>query len=268
MTQDLIPKPHELANKPLVEAIFELRWALESGELPGIQRDRGFRILFGRYYERVRKEYPEVVDLPSSVIPEELSAYVVRHQFWTAKGVWPVTQIGPGVMTVNETAGYTWEGFRPRVMKAVEYLFASYPLDIADLRPVRAELQYIDALAFDPKQEDFFAYLEESLHTRISIDGNLFHDSVESKKPIGFNLRLAFPLSNPKGIGVFSFSEGTRDDKPAVIWNTIVRSFEEHTPCQPEEIEKWLGAAHEITDKWFFTLARGKLMSIFEGDHA
>lgn len=45
MTDDCIPQPHELANKPLVEALFELRWELEPGDHPGVERDPGFKIL-------------------------------------------------------------------------------------------------------------------------------------------------------------------------------------------------------------------------------
>ena len=51
-----IPERHPLENKPLVEAIFELRWALEAQQ-PGIALDPGFRIFLGRYYDRVRAEY-------------------------------------------------------------------------------------------------------------------------------------------------------------------------------------------------------------------
>jgi len=268
MTQDLIPQPHELANKPLVEAIFELRWALESYEQPGIQRDRGFRILLGRYYERVRQDYPKVRDLPLSDIPEGLTPHAVRHQFWAGEGIWPVTQIGPGIVTVNDTEGYKWSEFQPRVMKAVEAVFDSYPLEVAPLRPIRAELRYINALAFDPAQDDFFVYLERSLHTKISVDPCLFDDRMGPNKPVGLHLRLAFPLSQPRGVGLFSFSDGQRDGQSAIIWTIVVRSLEQDAPQQPKRLKEWLDAAHELADKWFFTLARGSLMLIFEGRNA
>ena len=268
MTKDKIPEPHELANKPLVEAIFELRWALQSDQHSGMERDPGFRILLGRYYERMRKEYPKLRDLPLSEIPEELTAHAVRHQFWAGEGIWPVTQIGPGIVTVNETEGYKWQEFRARIMRAVEAVFDSYPSDIADLKPIRAELRYIDALPFDPEEDDVLEYLEESLHTKISVDPNLFDDSEKSTKPVGFHISLTFPLSQPKGVGSFSFSRGTRSEQPAIIWSTMVRSLGQDTPGRPEDVQEWLNAAHEITDKWFFVLARGPLMSIFEGNDA
>ena len=51
MSDSEIPAPRDLPNKPLVEAIFEFRWALQSNPAGG--HDPGFRILLGRFYDRV-----------------------------------------------------------------------------------------------------------------------------------------------------------------------------------------------------------------------
>jgi hypothetical protein len=48
----------DLKNKPLVEAILELRWALSTTEIPGAAEDPNYRLLLGRFSERVQKEYP------------------------------------------------------------------------------------------------------------------------------------------------------------------------------------------------------------------
>ena len=123
MQDNEIPKPRELPNKPLVEAIFELRWKLRelAPQMPA--HDPGFRIALGRYYDMVRKDYPAMVDLPTSQVPEDMTAYAVRHQFRVKEDKWPLTQLGPGILSVNETDGYTWETFKPRLEAAVKAIY-------------------------------------------------------------------------------------------------------------------------------------------------
>lgn len=46
-----------LKNKPLVEAIFELRWELKEQE-SRMKIDPHYKILVGRIYDKVSNEYP------------------------------------------------------------------------------------------------------------------------------------------------------------------------------------------------------------------
>jgi hypothetical protein len=71
--------------------MLELRWDLAEGAQQGLTVDPGFRFFMGRYYDRVRAQYPHVQDLPVSEVPENFTGHVVRHQFWTRKKEWPVT---------------------------------------------------------------------------------------------------------------------------------------------------------------------------------
>ena len=61
---DQIPGRQPLENKPLAEAIFELRWKLASHQAPRIAADSGFRIFLGKYCDRVKHDYPVMVDYP------------------------------------------------------------------------------------------------------------------------------------------------------------------------------------------------------------
>src|SRR3972149_3965752 len=146
MTTDNSFKDDRLPNKPLAEAIFELRWALDEKRVQGLAVDPVFRLLVGRYYDRVKADYPNVVDLPTAQIPEELTSYAVRHQFRASKDGWPVTQLGPGIVTVNETTGYSWATFKPRLLSAISALFESYPNEIAPCVPSEVMLRYINAI--------------------------------------------------------------------------------------------------------------------------
>jgi hypothetical protein len=106
-----------LKNKPLVEAIFELRWELQEHE-PGMKIDPHYKILIGRIYDRINRvsaEYPFHEPLATATIPDEMVGYVVQHRFRKGENEWPLIQIGPGVITLNDTKGYVWEDFEERI---------------------------------------------------------------------------------------------------------------------------------------------------------
>ena len=116
----------DLKNKPLVEAILEVKWG-------SVQRATGvgihphYKLLLGRLYERAREDYREHEELPSAEIPDEISGHMVKHRFRRTKDGWPLIQVGPGILTVNDTSEYTWTDFRMRSIAAVSKLFESHP---------------------------------------------------------------------------------------------------------------------------------------------
>ena len=261
---DAIPDRHPLENKPLVEAIFELQWDLAIQQA-GIAVDPGFRIFLGKYYDQVKAEYPAVVDLPSSTVPEEITPHQVRLQFRKAPEDWPVTQIGPGIMTVNETSGYLWDTFQPRLLAAIQAVYASYPHEIASFRPVRGSLRYVDAIDYDPQSDvRLLAFLRSRLHTGIDIEPLLFDDPVERETPSNLNFTIAYPLSKPIGVVQLMIAFGKREGRPSVIIETTVQSRKDAVPQQAQDWQQWLIDAHEVSDKWFFALVRGELLEEFE----
>jgi uncharacterized protein (TIGR04255 family) len=261
-----LPEPHPLLNKPLVEVVFELRWQLEEGRQLGLMTDPGFRIFMGRFYDRVKGQYPQIEDVPASQVPDDMTPHTVRHQFWTGKRKWPVVQIGPGIVTVNETEGYLWNSFRPRLVDAIRKLYESYPAEIFELKPAQVTLKYIDAVAFDPthSKTPLLRFLRESLHTGIDVEPLLFQDPEEAASPLGVNLTLNFRSEKPKGAVVLTIANGLKETKSSVIWETTIVSKQEDVPTTPEQFATWLDDAHEISDKWFFTLTRGQLLHRFE----
>ena len=46
-----------LENKPLIEAIFEVRWSLTE-VMPNINVDPAYKILIGRFFDKINKDYP------------------------------------------------------------------------------------------------------------------------------------------------------------------------------------------------------------------
>lgn len=94
-----------LNNKPLVECILEMRWALVE-QAPGLSQDPHFPLLLGRLYDRLNADYPVHEQLPAAEVPSELVGHTVQHRFRRKAEGWPLVQVGPGILTVNDTDGY------------------------------------------------------------------------------------------------------------------------------------------------------------------
>jgi uncharacterized protein (TIGR04255 family) len=252
-----------LKNKPLIEAIFELRWNLQ--ELaPGMKVDPHYKLLIGRLYDKLNNEYPFHEQLPTATMPDEIAEHVVQHRFRKGKDKWPLIQIGPGIITVNDTEGYVWEDFERGIGQAVDTLFEIYPDSENNLKVNRSLLRYIDAIAFNFEKDDIFSFLKEQVKTKIDLHQNLFEDTGVEKMPLGLDLRFSFTTVEPKGGIHLRFVRGRRKESDALIWETMVESVSEDSPKLQEEIAEWVKKAHNLTDDWFFKLIEGELLRRFE----
>ena len=268
---DRIPTPHPLPKKPLVEAIFELRWALQQQEQQPNQAgiDPGFQILLGRFYDKVSADFPESENLEMAIFPEMMTPYLVRNRFRKTKNGWPLVQLGTGILSVNDTESYDWSTFKPMLHKAVEILLETYPRNIAPLIFSQVTLRYVDAIplnALDGNKR-FLEFLKDYLHTNISIDPLLFDNPSLAGAPSALTLRLNYPLQKPHGVGVIAFSSGMKQNVPSIIWENMVISPQQQVPQTLAAFDSWIDEAHAITDRWFFGLSRGKLLETFGGDN-
>jgi len=252
-----------LKNKPLVEAIFDLRWKLQE-PAPGTKIDPHYKILIGRIYDRVKDEYPFHEQLPTATMPDEIAGYVVQHRFRKDRDKWPLIQIGPGIITLNDTEGYIWEDFEKRIRRLLDALYESYPNSESRLKVNGILLRYIDAVDFDYENDNLFKFLEEKLKISIYIDESLFEETGVDNLPLSVDLRFSFPSTKPKGAIHLRFVRGKRENKDALIWETMVQSMGDDAPNNKEEIIGWVGNAHSLTDDWFFKMIEGELLRRFE----
>lgn len=253
-----------LINKPLVEAILEIRWRLQ-GISPGSQTDPHYKLLLGRLFDRMLKDYPEHEQLPTANIPDELIGHVVQHRFRVARDKWPLVQIGPGIFSVNSTTDYNWQDFRYRVLSAIEKVYDAHP-KVGDLKITNLILRYIDAVDFDYRSNNIFEFLRDKLKLNISLPKNLFEDKSIDNKPNGLTWQCSYKCEKPKGLINLRFATGQKNNMPAVIWETIVESFMDDLPEMPNGFEEWLNTAHELTDDWFFKMIEGELERRFSGE--
>ena len=256
-----VPKP-DLKNKPLIEAIFELRWELQQKE-PAIKIDPHYRILLGRFFDNVVKEYPYHEELASAGIPDEFVGYTVQHRFRKAKNKWPLVQIGPGLVTLNDTEEYTWKDFVKRANKLLSILFKTYPKR-KELKFNMILLRYIDGIEFDFNKDHALNFLQEKMKTKIDIHPNLFDGTGVQQLPFGLNLKLTYLSKQPKGAILLSFKRGSMKNKDAIIWETAVQSHGKEVPKAEKSIKNWITKAHTLSDDWFFKIIEGELFERFK----
>lgn len=254
----------ELKFKPLVEAILEVRWALQSLGV-GREHDPHYRLLLGRFSDRVKDDYPAYEQLPLASVPDELIGHTVQHRFRVEQKRWPLLQLGPGVMTVNSTSDYTWADFQPRVLTAVERLYKSHP-KTDEFKVSQLILRYIDAVEFDYRGADAYAFLREKLKLDLRLPENLFDDTGVKSRPATFSWQTAFSSNSPPGIINVKFATGQKEGQPAIIWESTVQSTGDDLPSLPDAFGKWFEEAHKLTDDWFFKLIEGDLERRFSGE--
>lgn len=254
----------ELKNKPLVEAIFEIRWKLQQ-KLPGIASDPHYHLLLGRLYDRLQLQYPEHEQLETVNIPDEMSGHIPQHRFRVAQNDWPLVQLGPGICTVNDTAKYKWEDFRTRVVDAKSKLLDAYPKP-ADLRVENLTLRYIDAVELDYEKKCVFDFLRQDLKTTVLLSPNLFQGTDVEPLPQHFQSQQRYRSKKPLGIIQLRFSTGQRSDKPALIWETTVQAAGTEVPDMANGFEPWLDQAHALANDWFFKMIDGRLYKEFKGE--
>ncbi|MBI5788034.1 MAG: TIGR04255 family protein [Candidatus Schekmanbacteria bacterium] len=252
-----------LKNKPLVESILEIKWTLAS-PAPNILIDPHYKLLLGRLYERLSSNYPEHEQLPSAMIPDEMAAHIVQHRFRYSSGDWPLVQIGPGIITINDTHKYTWDDFRSRCIDIIHKLFSAHPKP-SDLKIEGLFLRYIDAVEFDYESTDIYTFLREKMKVTLELPQNLFTNNIR-KLPNLFSWQSAFSCANPKGMVTVCFATGHKEAKPALLWETMVHTTGANVPPLPEGFQKWIDSAHTITDDWFFKIIEGELERRFSGE--
>jgi uncharacterized protein (TIGR04255 family) len=252
-----------LKNKPLLEAIFELRWELQKQGSAEVRIDPYYRILTGAMYDKAKEEYPYLELLPSSDIPENLIPYVVQQRFRKGKDEWPLIQIGQGIVTLNDTNGYVWGDFSKRIFDLVDILFNLYPRP-DELITNLLMLRYIDSIEFDYNTKDTLDFLRNKMKIDVNIDHKLFENTEIESSPVGLNLNYSFRCNKPVGLMELNIGTGKRDGKNFLIWQTIFRSSGKDVPNTKECIREWLVNAHDLTDDWFFKIIEGDLLKEFE----
>src|SRR5712692_230917 len=244
--------PAYLPNKPLVESIAEIKWGQEG------QPDPAYPIIVGRLFERLKTEYPSIEDLPITMVPAEMTVHQVRHRFRKTRDGWPLVQIGPGVLTVNDTDAYHWEDFSRQVKDVLPHLYAVHP-SAETLSITSLLLRYINAVVFDYSSNNVLQFLAEKLRVSVSFAGPLLNETGVRHHPQSAALQVVFPVPTPAGALVLLVGTGKHKGQNAIVWEIHFRSLGAEIPKLPDAFPAWLEGAHAIIEKWFLEMVKGEL---------
>ena len=255
-------RPEKLTHPPLVEAILEVRWQLQE-QAPGIAIDPKYKLLVGRLYDRLSDDYPFHEPLPTASMPDEMLGYVVQHRFRSAEGAWPLVQVGPGLLTLNDTRDYTWKAFETKSRKLVGELYSAYPDASSALRISNLQLRYIDAITFDFEAADVQQFLERNLKITLAFSPDLFTDIPVKPAPKSLNAMFEFSTENPPGTLRIRLTRGKHQDSDALILEMVLISENADALDMPTGFAGWLDAAHNVIHDTFFRMIKGDLEDQF-----
>lgn len=254
-----------LLHPPLVEVIFELRWEIESDQQTNRMRDPSYPMMYGRLYEKLKKDFPVIEDLPSTQAHPETTPFIPRHRMRKQQNGYPLIQFGPGILTINDSKGYSWTNYRDLVLRVVEAVEELYPENTLPLNFIKSEIRYVNAIRFDLARENPLAFLAEKLHMKVELDPAVFEQNIVNERPNSVGLNLAYALEKPMGNLAISANLGQFDGKPAYIQQTLIQSFGELVPSDVNSFTPWLQEAHVVAEHCFQVFCKGSLMEKFCG---
>ncbi len=244
-----------LINKPLVEAVLGLKWTSTEGA------GNEYNFFVGKFYEKIKHNFPNHVGLPSSQIPSEQLPFVPQYQF-NRDHHSPIVQIGNGILTINELQSYTWNNhFEKYCNETIANFIASININNISIEEIK--LSYINAIEVDFSKISPLDYLKEYFGFEISLPNILFEDGNISADPYNFHLNILLPVQNPKGALGYSFRRGRKDGKDALIWEILFISADKDVINISQNFNMWLHDAHEVIEKSFFGIIEKKLINQF-----
>jgi uncharacterized protein (TIGR04255 family) len=254
-----------LLHPPLVEVIFELRWEIENDQQNGRMHDPNYPMMYGRLYERLKKDFPIIEDLPSVQAHPDMTPYVPRHRMRKEQNGYPLIQVGPGIVTINDTKAYSWNHFQSLALRLIEAIVELYPTNAIPLNFIKSEMRYVNAIRFDLARENPLAFLAEKLHMKVELDPELFEQVSLNERPNTIGINLAYALEKPMGNLNIGVNLGQFEAKPAFIQQTLIQSFGELVPSDVNSFGPWLQDAHESAESCFQVFCKGDLMEKFCG---
>lgn len=244
---------HKLKHAPLQEVIFELFWKLPLDE-GGFPFDPDFELAQGVFASKIKKFFP----LRKRTLPEDVNLRIYPkpiHQFWKGELTWPVVQLGPGILAVNDTdVNYVWKGnFQQNIKTAIQVLRQSYSTGI---QLERARLQYIDAVEFNPEEESPITFIDRNLNI------GLQNKYQVPGQPKGLHIGQIFELEKDSRL-LLNVQNGkhNKTGQPAIIWTTAV---EKSKDINFNNLASWLEYAHRVTSDTFVNMLNPEFYDRFD----
>jgi len=226
----------KLSNAPLQEVVFELLWEIGRDE-QGFPIDEDFDFAQGVFANLSKDKFPFRKKTPFENVP--FRAYPVPvHQFWKAENVWPVLQIGHGLLVVNDIeANYTWKNYKKLIHEVITLLVKAYQKELT-FKTIK--LKYIDA--FEIGDMSRLAFINNHFNLK------LINNFLDKDSPVNINLNQTFQLENAVFLETTLSTGFSPANKPAIIWQSTVYHEGRLTK---DQLPTWLDDAHETASNHF-----------------
>ncbi|MGF1639163.1 MAG: TIGR04255 family protein [Cyclobacteriaceae bacterium] len=243
----------KLLNAPLQEVIFELLWEIGFDQ-QGNPLDSEFEFAQGLFAKEALKAFPQ----RKRTIPEGLPLKIYPktiHQFWKGDNIWPVVQLGPGILAINDTEqNYKWEKtFYPLIKNQIDNLEKSYG---HGLIYKTVSLRYIDAVEISKEnKEALLEYVNSNfnvkLYNNFRITGSLSH----------LNLTQTFNIGNDTLVSLILNDGINKFNKPALIWQI---HLVHNATKKKKDILLWADSAHKIASDLFKDILKKEFYDSFK----
>jgi len=238
----------KLKKAPLVEVVFELRWAItNSNDLAKAQ------YLYGDLYNELKDSYPFREGIVPAEVPVELLINRPIHRFRKAKNDYPLCQVGPGIITHNTIdKQYFWDSFYENTTKLIDSFFKVFPLN----EQISISLLYIDLIPFDFANNNVYKFLNDNLN----ID---FKQSFLDENSQPFDLSFGFYYKTKFGNLELTFKRGRKNEnEEGILIQTRLNG--DNISTETNQIFDWLENAHDTCSNTFKKLISTKLYDSFQ----
>ena len=247
-----------LKNKPLVEALFVLKWDLKKNDEEVNNEyiyDPYFKLLIGRIWENIKEQFPNYEELDTSE-----DAFVPQFKFSKTPDKYPFVLLGPGVISVHDSENYSWDNFKNQIFLIIDAFYKSYP-KLDNITIIDYYLRYTDGIKFDFQKNNILNFLQDQMKINISIDDSVFQNTSVYSVPQSIDLRFSYVTKAPSSAVHLRFYRGGVESELLVL-ETIVQVYDK-IPQVDEEIKNWAIQSHDLADKIFFNIIEGKLLERF-----
>jgi len=243
----------KLAKAPLQEVIFDVRWALSPDESGNQLIDPNFNFALGKFHEDIKAEFPEVVSKFPGGVPHQMMNHQTMYQFWKDKNTWPVIQLGPGILTVNDTdQNYIWE---TKYLPLVEQMLQKVSRAYRDLKFTEFSLRYIDLVRIeDYDSENWQSFVQNSIN--FSFD-NKFDTGGKLEQ---FQFNQTFDIKNIGKLHISLASGFDNTNKETFMWQITVS---QKGSLDGSELTHWLKNAHECASRTFKDICKKEFYESF-----
>ena len=229
----------KLPKSPLKEVIFQL--LLEQDvDTNGRPTDEIFMLSQGVFAQSIKSDFPVTRSFPENnnikIFPR------ISYQFWKGDGIWPVIQIGPGMLSINDTDdNYVWVEFHGLIKKCIENLETSLG---KSLKINQVSLRYIDAIemedvSFEKKKEFINKNFKMTLNNDFQIPkGN----------SLGLNFTQTFNMEDESVVSFVISNGKTNKNRPAIVWQNQITN---NTFKNKEDVLDWIQNGHQVLSDLF-----------------